>query len=274
MADVAYSLASESAVDGDMFWLRAAADEIHGYTRAEEPLLLLPGRSQSFPVLRNCRGLPRYPLSGTPSLVWYVKSDGESTESLEAGDDYQIGSDGSVLRFDAKHIGREIHVRGDAGFGRRETLGFLHAAESSTGADVRIYGSADRTDADDPAAPASLIPNDARGMVIQIGSELMLITSERQERQNEDSETEYYWKADRGIGGTIAASHALNDVAYRVRVPYLLEAAARGIARALRVRDSEPGRGVARPVQVQQGYRLVRTDPLAAFRRDLQRFRR
>lgn len=250
MVEFAYSLVDDSPIDGEMYWVRAAADEIHDYTRANEPLLIVPGRSQTFNVLRTLQGLPRYPLVGEPSRVYYRKGEiGGDAVDLDAGDDYEIVADGKVMSFAAKHEGRQIHVDGDAGWGRSGSLGMIEA----------LLAQGERV------LPASGLSVPGAGAVLRIGVELMLVTAERADGN---------FDVTRGIAGTSAAEHASGETVARVRAPDLLEAAARGIASALKVRNKEPGRGAARPVQVQSGFRLVRTDPLAVFRRDLDEYRR
>ena len=160
---------------------------------------------------------------------------------------YVVIENGRAIRFASKFVEHEVHVVGDAGWGYTEMLGPLGSALN---ADVTTLAQT----ADEPGA----------GAVLRIDDELLLVTAAANDN----------WTISRGVGGTTRVEHDAGTMVWRVRPPELLEAAARGIAASFKVREKEPGRGVSRAVPVQDGFRLVRTDPLAAFRRDLDEYRR
>lgn len=223
----------EAAVTIDELF--AAADEIHRYCRLEEPVVRMP-RTQRVWADRGCRAFVHYPLGDTFTVT---DDDDDITDDCE-----QVAP--RLLAVPKDSRSRWLNVEGESGWGYTE--------------EAEAFTSALAADQDEiTVASASPIKT---GWVLRLGDEMMVVVD----------------RADttitllRGAGGTAAAAHEADasGVLSRVRPPALLEQAALGIARFISVRAHEPSRGVARPIQVQDGHRLVRSDPLATFRPDLQ----
>ena len=263
--------------DIELFDLYVAAGEINRYCGAGEPLTRLPLRTQRNFVARTRWSLPHYPLNGSIIGASFEKENGD-VEFLDLTDPREspsVRDHGRLIKWPEKYIGQYINYVADAGFGSRETFGYLHRYEDANEPLVRIYGSSHMTTSTDPARPTpdDLLPEDPRGMVLQLGSELMLITSKMQVRSDQGVSDGHYWDALRGIAGTTTAAHPVDTIVYRVRPPELLETAARAITSAMKARLRQPSTGVARPQTLQSGQVLVQTDPLATWRPILNEYK-
>jgi len=234
----AYSALPDSGDNVTLQTLYSAADEIHRFCRIDGPIMVAP-RTQRVWVGHNCKSWVHYPIDGDFTVM-----DGDT----DISDDSTMITD-RLLLVPEKNSQRYLTIEADAGWGKQEELGHF-------GGEVPWSFEHDR----DILSATNAGDHVSVGYVLRIQDELMIVD----EIEGEDVHVL------RGVAGTTPVDHQGAGVfVHRVRAPALLEDAADGIAKSLAVRRGEPGRGVARSVQVQSGFRLVRTDPLAAYRPDL-----
>ena len=263
--------------DIELFDLYVATDEINRYCGSGEPLVQIPSRAQRSIVSRTRWSLPRYPLQSSIAGASYIDKHDE-LQFIDLSDPEEaptVRDHGRLIEWPEKLIGEYIHYVADAGFGNNDFLGVLHASEDADDNLVRIYGSPQLTTSTDPNAPTpgDLLPEDPRGMVLQVGNELMLVTSKMQVRSDQGLVNAHYWDVLRGVARTRSTTHDVDTYVHRVRPPAMLEAAARAITSALKARQRQPSRGVSRAQMVPAGQVVVQTDPLATWRPILNEYR-
>ena len=228
--------------------LFAASDEIHRYCKLDESLLLWR-RSQRVRVTSRGLVFLHFPMRSLLGLFTFSVRD---ADGVEIKDEVTMIST-RLLQVPLRYCLQYLIVKALSGWGYE--AGLIHVVSPKVPSPTLFDLPFDILKAQTPEI-------DGLGFVVRVDDEMMLVV-------DEDTDN---WKLARGIGGTTAVEHSRYSVFYQLQAPPLLEDAAIGIARSLAVRKKEPARGVARHVTVPDGERLVRTDPLAAFRADLQTY--
>ena len=262
--------------DVELFDLYVATEKIDNHCYSEEPLPILPLRTQRVWVSYTGLSLMRYPLEGNIIGASYVDSNNKVkfVDLTDSKDKPTVRSSGRLIQWQDKHIGKYMHIVADAGWGYHETLGYQHAELDSSVDDIVFLGGKHVSTTSDPAAVVeNFLPEKAIGMVLRMDSELMLVTSDRKERPAHGDATEYYYEVLRGTAATTPTEHDADTLVKRVVPPPVLEDAARGIAATIAARSGNPVGRRGRSQVTQDGDRPRRSDPFDQWLTELDEYK-